>query len=41
MKAVDNDGSGSIDIEEFTGIMAVMFAMNKQEEADDSDDEVC
>ncbi|KAJ1491773.1 hypothetical protein T484DRAFT_3102794 [Baffinella frigidus] len=40
IKAVDNDGSGSIDLDEFTGIMAVMFAMNKQEEADDSDDEV-
>ena len=32
IRAVDADGSGTIDLEEFTGIMAVMFVMNKQEQ---------
>ena len=39
VRAIDKDGSGSIDFEEFKGAMAVMFALNNQED-EDSDEEV-
>lgn len=39
VRAIDKDGSGSIDFEEFKGAMAVMFALNKRED-EDSDEEV-
>lgn len=40
IKVLDTDGSGTIDMEEFKSAMAVIIAINKAEEDDDSEDEV-